>query len=198
MLSLYRPGNGLLHRLPTGPKALLLMLVVLGLSFLPSAYWAAGLAWAVAILGYLLGGLGLSELWRQLIAVRWLIGITLLAQLIFMPLEAAVANSSRVVAAILLAGLLVLTTRLTDLLAAVERGLAPLARLGIDPERMALLLAVTITTVPVLARLGAGVREAQRARGARGGLSTFVVPFLVVSLKHADELGEALSARGVQ
>ncbi|MDN6300171.1 MAG: energy-coupling factor transporter transmembrane protein EcfT [Micrococcaceae bacterium] len=198
MLSLYRPGHGLLHRLPTGRKALLLMLVLLGLSFLQSTYWAAGLACVVAVLGYLLGGLGLSELWRQLIAVRWLIGITLLAQLIFMPLEAAAANSSRVVAAILLAGLLVLTTRLTDLLAAVERGLAPLARLGIDPERMALLLAVTITTVPVLARLGAGVREAQRARGARGGLATFVVPFLVVSLKHADELGEALSARGEQ
>ncbi|MGP5396054.1 energy-coupling factor transporter transmembrane component T family protein [Arthrobacter rhombi] len=198
MLSLYRPGNGLLHRLPTGPKALLLMLVVLGLSFLESTYWAAGMAWVVAVLGYLLGGLGLSELWRQLIAVRWLIGITLLAQLIFMPLEAAAANSSRVVAAILLAGLLVLTTRLTDLLAAVERGLSPLARLGVDPERVALLLSVTITTVPVLARLGSGVREAQRARGARGGLSTFVVPFLVVALKHADELGEALSARGVQ
>ncbi len=198
MLSLYRPGNGLLHRLPTGPKALLLMLMVLALSFLPSTYQAAGLAWAVALFGYLVGGLGLSELWRQLVAVRWLIGVTLLAQLIFMPPEAAVANSSRVVAAILLAGLLVLTTRLTDLLATVERCLSPLARLGIDPERMALLLAVTITTVPVLARLGAGVREAQRARGARGGLSTFVVPFLVVSLKHADELGEALSARGVQ
>ncbi|MGP5725292.1 energy-coupling factor transporter transmembrane component T family protein [Arthrobacter rhombi] len=198
MLSLYRPGNGLLHRLPTGPKALLLMLVVLGLSFLPSTYWAAGMAWVVAVLGYLLGGLGLSELWRQLIAVRWLIGITLLAQLIFMPVEAAAANSSRVVAAILLAGLLVLTTRLTDLLAAVERGLSPLARLGVDPERVALLLSVTITTVPVLARLGSGVREAQRARGARGGLATFVVPFLVVALKHADELGEALSARGVQ
>jgi energy-coupling factor transporter transmembrane protein EcfT len=27
---------------------------------------------------------------------------------------------------------------------------------------------------------------------------TFVVPFLVVSLKHADELGEALTARGVR
>ena len=52
--------------------------------------------------------------------------------------------------------------------------------------------------MPVLARLAAGVREAQRARGARAGIVTFVVPFLVVSLKHADELGEALTARGVR
>jgi len=60
------------------------------------------------------------------------------------------------------------------------------------------MLAVAINTVPVLARLATSVREAQRARGAGSNLVTFVVPFLVVSLKHADELGEALTARGVR
>jgi biotin transport system permease protein len=184
--------------MPTAPKALLLMLAVLALSVLPSTWWAAALCLAVAVAGYLAGGLGCAVLLRQLAAVRWLVAITLGVQLLFLPAEAAVANAARVVAAILLAGLLVLTTRLGDLLAAVERLLRPAARLGIDPERVALLLAVTITTVPVLARLGAGVRESQRARGGRAGLAGFVVPFLVVSLKHADELGEALTARGVR
>lgn len=198
MLTLYREGTGPLHRMPAGPKALLLAAAVLGLSFLPSAWWAVGVACAVPVAAYLAAGLGARTLGRQAAALRWVMLVTLGAQLIFLPAEAAVANASRVLAAILLAGLLVLTTRITDLLDAVERWLRPASRLGVDPQRVALLLTVTITTLPVLARLAAGVREAQRARGARGGIRTFVVPFLVVSLKHADELGEALSARGVQ
>lgn len=198
MLSLYLPGTGPLHRLAAGPKALVLAGVVLALSFLPSAWWAAGVAAAVAVAGYAIAGLRPSVLLRQLAALRWLLAITFGVQLVFLVPEAAVANTTRVISTILLASLLVLTTRITDLLAAVERALAPTARWGADPQRAALLLSVTLTTVPVLARLGAGVREAQRARGARGSLATFVVPFLVVSLKHADELGEALTARGVR
>lgn len=198
MLTLYREGTGPLHRMPAGPKTVALAAAVMGISFLPSTWWAAGAAWAAALVAYLVAGLGPRVIGGQVYALRWIVLVTLGAQLVFLPPEAAVSNASRVLAAILLAGLLVLTTRITDLLDAVERWLRPAARAGVDPERVALLLTVTITTLPVLARLGAGVREAQRARGARGGLATFVVPFLVVSLKHADELGEALAARGVR
>lgn len=198
MLTLYRPGDGPLHRMPAGPKALLLLAIVLGVSLLPSVWWSAVAVAAVTVLAYAVSGLGMRELGRQLVAVRWVVVITLAGQLLFLTPEAAVANTSRVLAAILLAGLLTLTTRVTDLLDAVERMLGPFRRLGLDPQRAALLLTVTLTTLPVLARLAAGVREAQRARGARAGIVTFVVPFLVVSLKHADELGEALTARGVR
>ena len=57
---------------------------------------------------------------------------------------------------------------------------------------------MTISTIPVLARLASDVREAQRARGGGRQPAHFVVPFLVVALKHADELGDALAARGVR
>jgi biotin transport system permease protein len=99
---------------------------------------------------------------------------------------------------IVVAGLLALTTRVTALLDAFERGLAPLERLHVDPRRVALLLAVTLNTLPVLARAAAQVREAQRARGVRPSLRRFAVPFLVLALKHADELGDTLTARGIR
>lgn len=198
MLTLYRPGDGWMHRAAAGPKAAVLLAVVLAVSFLPSTWWAAGVAAAITLLGYLITGLGMRELARQVLAVRWVIVITLGCQLIFLDAEAAVANTSRVLAAILLAGMLVLTTRVAALLDAFERGLRPFERIGVDAQRVAILLAVTINTIPVLARLATGVREAQRARGARAGIVGFVVPFLVVSLKHADDLGDALTARGVR
>lgn len=198
MITLYSPGTGWLHRMPAGPKAAGVLVVVLAISLLPTSWWSAGVAAAVVLVGYLASRLGMRELARQVIAVRWVIVITLVSQLLFLSTEAAFANTARVIATLLLAALLVLSTRVADLLDAFERGLLPFRRFGVDPARAALLLAVAINTVPVLARLAGTVRDAQRARGGRTGPVTLVVPFLVVALKHADELGEALTARGVR
>ncbi|MCU1477791.1 MAG: energy-coupling factor transporter transrane protein EcfT [Subtercola sp.] len=197
MLTLYRPGTSWFYRAPAGPKAFVLLLVVLAVSLLPSTYLSAAIAGAVTVLAYIVSRVGVAELGHQVVATRWIIVITFGFQVLFLPMESAIANTARVVAAIVIAALLVLTTRVGDLLDAFERGLRPFTRFGLDPARVALVLAVAITTIPVLTRLAVGVREAQRARGARAGLRSFVIPFLVVSLKHADELGDALTARGV-
>ncbi|MEY9952522.1 energy-coupling factor transporter transmembrane component T [Leifsonia sp. EB34] len=203
MLTLYRPGTGPLHRMPAGPKLLLVLAAVLAVSLLPSTWVAAAVAAALPVAAYALAGLGdgmlgMRELARQVLAVRWVVVITLAGQLLFLGPEPAVANTARVASAVVLAALLVLTTRVSDLLDAVERGLRPLGALRIDPARVALLLTVTLSTVPVLAGLARDVRDAQRARGARAGLRAFAVPFLVLAFKHADELGDALTARGVR
>ncbi|UFS58082.1 energy-coupling factor transporter transmembrane component T family protein [Subtercola endophyticus] len=197
MLTLYRPGTSWFYRAPAGPKAFVLLLVVLGVSLLPSTYLSAAIAGGITVAAYVSSRVGVAELARQVVSVRWVILITFAFQVLFLPMEAAIANTTRVVAAIVIAALLVLTTRVAALLDAFERGLRPFARFGVDSARIALVLAVAITTVPVLMRLANGVREAQRARGVRPGLRAFVIPFLVVSLKHADELGDALTARGV-
>jgi biotin transport system permease protein len=203
MLSLYRPGDGILHRMPAGRKTLLVLTLVLGVSLLPSAWWAAGVAASVAVLAYALAGLrdgmlGMRELGRQVAGLRWVVALTALSQLIFLGPEPAVANSARIAAAVVLAALLVLTTPITALLDAVEQGLSPLQRVRVDPQRIALVLTVTLTTIPVLARLAGQVRDAQRARGSPGSLRAFAVPFLVLASKHAFELGDALTARGVR
>jgi biotin transport system permease protein len=189
--------------MPTGRKLLLVLAVVVGVSLLPSTWWAAAVAGGVAVIGYAAAGLGdgalgMRELGRRIVALRWIATLTLVGQLVLLGPEQAVANTARVVAAVALAGLLSLTTRVSDLLDALERGLRPLERVRLDPQRMALTLTVTLTTIPVLAAVAQQVREAQRARGARAGLRSFAIPFLVMSLKHADELGDALTARGVR
>ncbi|WP_022879468.1 energy-coupling factor transporter transmembrane protein EcfT [Microbacterium sp. B19] len=198
MLSLYRPGNGILHRLPAGPKMLVLAVAAIALAALPTVAWTAAVCAGAVLLAYVGSGVGMRELGRQVWGLRWIIAVTALGQLIFLGPEPALANTARVAAALLVAALLPLTTRVEDMLDALERGLGPLRRIGMDAERAALLLAVTITTIPVLARLAAEVREAQRARGIRPSLRAGLVPFLVLSLRHADQLGEALAARGVR
>ena len=206
MLTLYRPGNGLLHRMPAGPKLVLLIALVLIVSLLPTEPWAAATAAAICLFAYMTAGLGaamyglwgLSELARQFWALKWVIALMLVGQLIFLGPQLALLNTVRVTAAVLLAGLLALTTRVTALLDAIERGLGPLSVVHVDSARLALPLPITLSTLPVMGRIARDVREAQRARGVRPGVRAFAVPSLVMALKHADELGDALAARGVQ
>lgn len=203
MLTLYRPGTGILHRLPAGPKLLGIAALVLTVSLLPSTLWAAGAALALVVVMFAAAGLGdgmlgLRVLAAQLWALRWVLVLMMVGQLIFLGPVLALANTGRVVAALALAGLLALTTRVSDLLNAIERGLSPLAVVRLDPARIALMLTVAVSTLPVMGRIARDVRDAQRARGARASLRHFAVPYLVMSLKHADELGDALAARGVR
>lgn len=203
MLTLYRPGDGPLHRMPAGRKTLLVVALVLAVSLLPSTWWGAAVAASVAVSAYALAGLadgalGMRELGRQVLALRWILAITIVSQLVFLGPEPAVANTARVAGAVVVSALLVLTTRVTALLDALEQGLRPLERIRLDPQRMALVLTVTLNTIPVLARLAREVRDAQRARGAGRSLRTFAVPLIVLASKHAFELGDALTARGVR
>lgn len=202
MLSLYRPGDGWMHRMPAGPKLALLSLVALVLAALPSEWAALPIAAGVPVALFLGAGMGViaggRELARQAWALRWIVAVTAVGQLVFLGPEPAALNTARVVSALLVVGLLPLTTRVSAMLDAIERGVTPLSRIGVDPVRAALLLTVTLTTIPVLARLAGDVRDAQRARGLRPSLGRSALPFLVVALRHADDLGDALAARGIR
>lgn len=201
MLSLYRPGDGWMHRMPAGPKLVGLAVVAVIVGAVPST-WAATIVLGVPLVLYAASGMGptagLVALADAVWGLRWLVVITLGGQLLFLGVEPAVANTARVVAALAIAGLVPLTTRVPALLDAVERGLSPLRRLGLDPARAALLATLTITTIPVIARRMAEVRDAQRARGLRPSLVRGALPLLVSTLRHAENLGEGLAARGIR
>jgi biotin transport system permease protein len=194
---LYRPGHSPLHRLPAGPKLVLVMALALAVSLAPANPWLLTAA-AVVVAGcYLLAGLRGGEIGRQVYRLRWVMLVMLLTQVLFLPRLTVAANIVRVIAVILLANLVTLTTRTERLIDAIERALSPLRRLGVNPGRVALLLSMTITTIPVIAGFAAQIREAQRARGVPVSPFAFVVPLLVMALKHSDDLADALTARGV-
>lgn len=202
MLTMYRPGDGWLHRMPAGPKLALFAVVAVIVAALPPVWAAVPVAVGVPLVLYAATGMGVSAglgaLGSQLWALRWMIAVTAAGQLIFLGLEPAAVNTARVAAAVLVAGVVPLTTPVSAMLDALERGLRPLRVVGVDPARVALLWMVTLTTIPVLARHAAEVRDAQRARGLRPSLVRGTLPFLVVALRHADDLGDALAARGIR
>ncbi|MEV8631663.1 energy-coupling factor transporter transmembrane protein EcfT [Streptosporangium sp. NPDC051023] len=191
----YVPGGSFLHRLPTGAKLLALAVSCTALLLSPPVVLAGAVA-AVALL-YVVSGVGAAAAWAQIRPVRWFAVVLFGMQFALVGLPGAVSSTLRVVLAVALAGLVTLTTRTADMMAFLERCFAPARFVGLDPFRLSLLLSLTLRSVPVVAGLATRVREAQRARGTERSLRAFAVPLVVSALRHADTLGEALSARGL-
>lgn len=198
MIGLYHPGSSLLHRIPAGAKVLVFAALTLAIALTAGGAWTLPAAGCLTAALYLLAGLGIRPLLRQLCAARWIVLVMLVTQVIFLPVPVALTNTGRVLIVIVLAALITLTTRIPALLDATERALAPFRRFGVNPAAIGLLLALTITAIPVIGGFATAIREAQRARGAPVRLQRFVVPLLVMSLKHSDELADALTARGIE
>ena len=198
MIGLYHPGTSLLHRTPAGVKVLVFAALTLTIALAAGGVWTLPAAGCLTAALYLLAGLGIRPLLLQLCAARWIVLVMLVTQVIFLPVLVALTNTGRVLIVIVLAALITLTTRIPALLDATERALAPFRRFGVNPAAIGLLLALTITAIPVIGGFATDIREAQRARGAPVRLQTFVVPLLVMSLKHSDELADALTARGIE
>jgi biotin transport system permease protein len=141
--------------------------------------------------------LPLPELLDQVRPLRWVVVLLVPFQWWTAGWRAAVVVIGTMVALVAAAGLVTLTTRMTALLDLLEVLLRPLRRVGVQPERVSLLLALTIRAVPVLVGTLSDVRDARRARGLERSPRALLVPVVLRTMRHADRLGEALAARGV-
>ncbi|MCI2420298.1 energy-coupling factor transporter transmembrane protein EcfT [Saccharopolyspora sp. K220] len=195
-LGLYESGTSALHRLGAGWKFLGLLVFAVLIFVLHSPLALVGCVLGVVV-AYLVARIPPRRCWR---AARLLIPLLLLVFLLqwwMLGFDRAAVVCLRLLAALGAANLFTLTTRVDDLVSAVEHGLRPTRRLGVRPERIGLLVGLTLQAVAALSTIATQVRDAQRARNAERSIAAFAVPFLVRTLRHSDELGEALAARGV-
>lgn len=194
-LGVYRPGHSPLHRAPVGPKLLGLVLVSIALVVVRGP--------ASAVL-FLLGALALAAVARiPLLQVLRVLRALLLLALAVAALQWWSTGPARAVESLLdllslgLFGLtLSHTTAVTDMLDAFVRWIAPLRRLGVDPERVALTVGLAIQSLPATLTLALETRDAARARGLRTPRA-YLTPFVIRVVGRAQETGAALHARGI-
>ncbi|MCE0762932.1 energy-coupling factor transporter transmembrane protein EcfT [Pseudonocardia kujensis] len=196
-LGLYSPGDSPLHRTPAGAKLLVLLVLVTAVVIVGSPAWLGGACVLVAA-GYLVARIPwrrrVLPLLRTLLLLAVLVGAL---QVWLLGWQSALVTVLRLAASLAAAGLFTLTTRIDAVVATVERALGPLSRTGVRADRLGLLVGLTVQAVTTLSAIAGSVREAARARGAERSPTAFAVPFVVRTLRHADELGEALAARGI-
>jgi biotin transport system permease protein len=184
------------HRLPAAGKLVALCGFTMALFALDGAV-ALGLALGVVVLLHLPGGRAFLGQGLRLLRPLWpfvlLVGLW---HLWTRTPEAGAVVILRLAAAVMAANLVTMTTRLSDMIAVVERLARPLGRLGLSPRRLALAIALVIRFVPVLSARAAVLAEAWRARAARRPGWPLVVPVTLAALDDAEHVAEALRARG--
>ncbi|WP_445658401.1 energy-coupling factor transporter transmembrane component T [Achromobacter sp. NCFB-sbj8-Ac1-l] len=194
---LYIPGDSPLHRLPAWLKLLALAAAGAGLFLLHDPRGLA-LACLVAALLLRLAGATVAGVWTQVRGLAWVLLAVALFTGCFQGWQEALAVVLRIAAMVGLALAVTLSTRTSDLIAVCERVLMPLQRIGlVDAGKVALALALALRFVPEIWRNFHEIREAQAARGLGANPAALIVPLVVLTLKRAQEVAEAIDARSL-
>ncbi len=191
---LYIDGNSALHRAAAGLKVLALILLGTGVFLIPDWPVLAGVLVTVFVL-YPVSGFGPRTLWAQIRPILWLLALFFAVQLWLNDWQAGLVVIFRLAAIVTFAGLVTLTTRTSDMLAALERAMRPLARFGVNPEKVSLAFSMVLRFIPVVGQIGHEIRDAQRARGLDKSVLALVVPLIIRTLKTADDVADAIDAR---
>jgi biotin transport system permease protein len=199
-LALYVPRATAVHHAPAALKLLALTALGLLTFAVPTLPVAAGALVAVLLVGLAAARLPAALFARQARTLLWWLVALLAVHVVTSDLATGVVAVLRLLALVLGAAVVTATTRVTEMVAVVERLCAPLSLVGVRPARIGLVVAMALRFIPVLTERADAIREAQAARGGavRGlrATATLAVPLLVSVLRMADTVGEALDARG--
>jgi biotin transport system permease protein len=199
-LALYVPRASVAHRTPAGVKLLALAALSVLVFAVPTLPVAVGALAGVVVVALVVAQLPAGVLLRQArVVLWWLVALFVLHTLVTDVLTGAL-TVLRLLALVLAAAVVTATTRVTAMVAVVERVCGPLRFAGVRPARIGLVIAMALRFIPLISERADRIREAQAARGgsARGlrGLMTTIVPLLVQVLQLAHTVSEALDARG--
>ncbi|QRM32974.1 energy-coupling factor transporter transmembrane protein EcfT [Microvirga sp. VF16] len=195
MIAGYLAAPTWLHRVPAGLK--LGAVAAVSLLVLPVTDWRVLGTGLVLVLG-LYASLGREAL-RRVALLKPLMPLLLAIALLQGWLEtwpAAAASITRILLMVLAASLVTFTTSMQSMIDAVAPVLAPLRRVGLNPRVPALAIALVLRFVPVLLSAWQQREEAWRARTGRRASLRLVPSFIAEALRMADQMAEALDARG--
>jgi ABC-type cobalt transport system, permease component CbiQ and related transporters len=195
LTDLYIPGDSLLHRARPAWKLGVLFLYCTTVFVISHPLMlAAGLA--LVALGYGIAGLGPRDAFTAIRPALVVLLIIFVAQLWLETLSLAAYVTLRLMALLMAAALVTYTTRASEF---TEGILALLSRAPkwVPKDKIALAMSLVWRFIPMIRAQFDDVREAQRARGLERNMLALVVPLVVRTLKTADEVAEAITARSL-
>lgn len=195
MLDLYTPGTSVLHRMKPAPKMLALMVGATVL-FLNQNPWLTCAAVIGVLALYKVAGLTLTKAAAQIRPLLWIFVLFFAVQWWFSGLSLATYVVLRLAALILLASLVTLTTKSSDMIDTMTAGLRHLKPIGVNPDKVSLAISLALRFIPVLAQITTEVREAQKVRGLERSVMAVAMPLAIRTIKMADDISEAIDSRG--
>ncbi len=193
MISFYYPGNSPLHKLPAGLKLLGLILLGTFVFQISQITTLLGMGGILALL-FVIGRIPFHMAYRQLRPALFLLIAIFIAQYFIEGIAVATFVVLRFAILILAAGLVTVTSRVSDMVAAIEMSLKPFSR-WISVAKVSLAITLAIRFIPVLGEIIHEVKDAQKARGLERNILAVLIPVVIRTLKMATEVAEALDAR---
>ncbi|SON54536.1 Energy-coupling factor transporter transmembrane protein BioN [Hartmannibacter diazotrophicus] len=195
-LSLYSPGDSVMHRLGAGTKLAGLAGMGAALIWIDDLRVLAALALVCPLI------LLSCRLPRERVtrAIVWplVIGLlVLLASLVISELRFGLISALRLIILMTLAAAVTMTTPTGAILALIGKGLSPFGRRGrLVSAYLGLAIGLVLRLIPEIAAEFDAIREAQAARGVKARPLPLVIPLVIRTLRNADDIAAALDARG--
>lgn len=174
---------------------LILFAASIGVFAVSTPLWLLLLLAIVAGL-FVVGRVPIRQALRQLRPAAVLIAIIFVVHGAFTSWELGFLVVLRFAILLLMAILVTFTTRVSDMIETLERALAPLTPVGVNPAKVSLTLSLALRFIPLLFDRFTEIRDAQRARGLDRNIFALLMPLMIKTLKMADNLTEAIEARG--
>lgn len=216
----YFPGESIVHRFDPRLKIITMIFFIISLffinTFIPYIFVAIYLFIIIKI-----GNLPLKVVLKGLKPLRWILLITFVINIFFLPgeplfklgfltiskegLKTACLMAIRLMFLVLGTSLLTYTTSPIELTDGIEALLKPMKKIGVPSHEIAMMMTIALRFIPTLIEETDKIMKAQMARGAdfesgniikrSKNLVPLLVPLFVNSFRRADELATAMEAR---
>ncbi len=221
-LGKYIPLNSFVHRLDPRTKIVAMMILLVAI-FIPVGFLGYGIIGVFLLISLILSKLSFSFVWKSFKPSLFMLVFLLVINIFiiktgdiwltigtFNIYSGAIIQTIYIVLRLLL--MIVITTMLTattkplDLTMGLEDLLSPLAKLNVPTHDIAMMISLALRFIPTLLEEAQRILKAQASRGVDMESGSFkekiqailslIVPLFVSSFQKADDLADAMEARG--
>ena len=218
----YLPLDSFLHKRDPRIKILSMMVLLIAI-FIPAGFMGYGILAVFVFTAYKLSKLPFNFIWKAFKPMLFMMGFILVLNTVlnkegelvlslwgFKIYSEALYHTGYIVVRLLL--MLTITTILTastkpmDLTYGIEDLMAPLQALKVPSHEIAMIISIALRFIPTLIEEAVRIMKAQSSRGVdfeQGklkekikGILSLIIPLFVASFKRAEDLANAMEARG--
>jgi biotin transport system permease protein len=198
LTSLYVEGDTFLHRQRPGAKLALILVVGLAL-YMTEQMAVQAVAMVIAGAIYFSLPMTVREAVYRLKPVLFTIAVLAIFNGFVLSWHEAFVSTLRLLAVVFLAATVTATTRIADFMETITWILQPFERLGIvRAADVGLALGLVLRFLPDIFAHYEGLREAHAARGIAFKPLRAIGPLIILTLKDADAIADAIDARGIR
>lgn len=222
VLGRYIPLDSLIHRMDPRAKIICMLFFMIAI-FLPAGYLGYAVLGAVLIVVVLLSKLKITYIFKAMKPMMLMLIFLLVINVLVIKNGNALVNINgfkiydeaifqtlyiviRLALMISITTILTATTKPLDLTLGIEDLLSPFRRIGVPSHIIAMMISIALRFIPTLIEEAQRIMKAQASRGVDfeegsfmekiRGLTSLIVPLFISALQKAEDLANAMEARG--